>query len=91
MLMLCLIFRAFITSWKAAAANCGPLSEIILSGSPNRLKTSLINRFAVCNAVTVLLQGIRITPCESPWSTTTKIESKLLDSGRSVMKSIVIC
>ena len=91
MLMLCLIFRAFIISWKAAAANCGPLSEIILSGSPNHLKTSLINRFTVCNAVIVLLQGIRITPFESPWSTMTKIESNPSDNSRSIIKSIVIC
>jgi len=39
----------------------------------------------------VLLQGMKITPLVSPWSTTTKIESNPSDSGRSVMKSIVIC
>ena len=71
--------------------NCGPLSEIILLGSPNHLKTSLINRFAVCSAVAVLLQGMRITPFESPWLTMTKIESKPSDNGRSMIKSIVIC
>ena len=38
--------------------------------------------------VIVLLQGSKITPFESPWSTMTKIESKLSAVGRSVIKFI---
>ena len=38
----------------------------------------------------VLVQGSRITPLVDPWSTTTMIESNPLDSGRSVMKSMVM-
>ena len=32
-----LIPRSFRSYWNDRAANCGPLSEIILSGSPNLL------------------------------------------------------
>ena len=39
----------------------------------------------------VLLQGQKITPFERPWSTMTKMESKLWECGRSVMRSIEIC
>ena len=35
----------------------------------------------------VLVQGIRITPFIRLWSTMTKIESKLEERGRSVMRS----
>ena len=35
----------------------------------------------------VLVQGIRITPFVKPWSTTTKIKSKLEEGGRSVIRS----
>ena len=38
--------------------------------------------------VRVLLQGVRITPFERPWSTTTKIKSYPSTSGRLVIKSI---
>ena len=38
--------------------------------------------------VSVLLQGIKITPFESPWSTMTRIESCTSAGGRSVIKSI---
>ena len=39
----------------------------------------------------ILLQGHRITPFESPWSTMIKIELNPLLIGRLVMKSIVTC
>ena len=80
--------RSLRSSRKSFAANWGPRSEMILSGSPNRRKSVSCKIFAVPSASMVLLQGVRITPFVRPWSTTTKIESKLLDSGRSVMKSV---
>ena len=43
---------------------------------------------AVSSDVSVLLQGIKIIPFESPWSTMTRIELCLSTSGRSVIKSI---
>ena len=42
----------------------------------------------VSSDVSVLLQGIKITPFESPWSTTTRIKSCPSAGGRSVIKSI---
>ena len=71
--------------------NCGPQSDIMMSGSPYLLNTSLMYSSAVSIAVIISLQGDRITPFESPWLTTTKIESNPLLSGKSMMKSIVIC
>ena len=68
--------------------NWGPQSEMILSGNPNLLYKLLSKSFAMSLAVTVLLHGMRVTPLLSPWSTTTKMESKLSIGGRSVMKSI---
>ena len=78
----------FIISWNALAANWGPQSEIILSGSPNRLYRLSSRSCAAPSAVSVFVQGIKITPFERPWSTTTKIESKLSTGGRSVIRSI---
>ena len=48
----------------------------------------LIPSSAVSSEVSVLLQGIKITPFESPWSTMTRIELCPSASGRSVIKSI---
>ena len=45
---------------------------------------------AVPVASIILLQGSKITPLVDPWSTTTMIESKPPDGGRSVMKSMVM-
>jgi hypothetical protein len=42
----------------------------------------------VSSEVSVLLQGIKITPFESPWSTTTRIESYPSAGGRLVIRSI---
>jgi len=36
-------------------------------------------------------QGMKITPFVSPWSTTTRTESKLEESSRSVIMSQEIC
>ena len=80
--------RRFRSSLKAFDANCGPLSEIILSGSPNRLYRFSKSSFAVSSEVRVLLQGSKITPFERPWSTTTRIESYPSAGGRSVIKSM---
>ena len=68
--------------------NWGPRLEMILSGNPNIWYKLSSKSFAVSSAVTFLLHGIRIAPLLSPWSTTTKMESKLSIGGRSVMKSI---
>src|ERR1700678_1994074 len=77
-------------SLKTCDANCGPRSEIALSGNPYRLYKEFNKIVAVPSASIVLLQGSKITPFEDPWSTTTIIESKPSDSGRSVMKSMVM-
>ena len=80
--------RSFRSSKKALEANWGPLSEIILSGSPNHLYKFSKRSLAVPSDVIVLLHGSKITPFESPWSTTTKIESKPAAGGRSVIRSM---
>ena len=80
--------NSFSSSTNALEANCGPRSEMILSGNPNLLYKFSSKSFLVSLAVMVLLHGMIITPLLRPWSTTTKIESKLLIEGRLVMKSI---
>ena len=69
-------------------ANCGPQSEMILSSKLNLLYKFSSSNLAVPSAVIVLSHGMRITPLVSPWSTTTRIESKLSTGGKSVMRSI---
>ena len=71
-------------------ANWGPLSEIKVLWRPNRLKTWSKKSFATPMALMVLLQGMRITPLLSPWSTTTTKESCPFDLGRSVTRSMEI-
>ena len=83
-----LTFKSLSNSLKELEANCGPLSEIILSGSPNSLYRFSSKNLPVSSAVIVLLHGMRITPFVSAWSTTNKIESKLSAGGRLVIKSI---
>ena len=90
MLMANLIPRSLPNSLKALEANCGPRSEIALSGSPYRLYKESSKILAVPIASIVLLHGSRITPFVDPWSTTTSMESKPSEIGRSVIKSIVI-
>jgi hypothetical protein len=51
----------------------------------------LKNNYVTLSDVMVFLQGERITPFISPWSTTTITESKPLDSGISVIRSTEIC
>ena len=83
-----LIPSSFRISVNAFHASCGPQSEMILSGSLNRLYKFSRSSRAVSSEVSVLLQGSKITPFERPWSTMTKIESYLSAGGRSVIKSI---
>ena len=90
MLIASLMPKSRPNSRNALEANWGPRSEMALSGNPYRLYRESSKIFAVPMASIVLLQGSKITPFVDPWSTTTRIESKLSDSGRSVMKSMVI-
>ena len=73
---------------KALEANWGPWSDIILSGNPNHFYKFSNSNLPVSSAVIVLLQGVKITPLVSPWSTMTNIESNPFIGGRSVIKSI---
>jgi hypothetical protein len=74
---------------NAFAANCGPRSDNILSGNPNRLYKFSCNKSPIPSIVTVLVVGQRITPFERPWSTTTKIELLPSTGGKSVIKSML--
>jgi len=51
----------------------------------------LKNRAAILVVLMDLVQGMKITPFVSPWSTMTKIESKLEESRRSVNRLQEIC
>ena len=82
------ILRSFRSSLNALAANCGPRFEIILLGKPNRLNRLLNNSCATPSKVIVFVHGHKITLFKRPWSTTTKIESNLLERGKLVIKSI---
>ena len=78
----------FSSLTKDLEVNWGPQSEIILSGNLNRLYKFSSNSQPVFSVVIVFLQGVKITPLVSPWSTTTKIESNLSTGGKSMIKSI---
>ena len=80
--------RSFRRAVKAFDMNWGPLSEMILFGSSNRLYKCSSKSRPVSSEVNVLLQAMRITPFERPWSTMTKRELKPSANGRSVIKSI---
>jgi len=77
--------RSFRSSLNALAANCGPLSERKLLGSPNRRYTFSSKSFPTSSSVTVFEQGMKITPFVSPWSTMDKIESYPSIIGKSVI------
>ena len=64
--MLCLTPIAFMIPLKTFEANCGPLSDIIRSGSPYWMNTLSMYSLVVASVSIVLLQGHRITPFESP-------------------------
>ena len=74
--------------WNTWDANCGPLSEIICFGSPNRLNTFSCKSFAVPSASIVLVHGASTIALVAPWSITTSIVSNSLDRGSPVMKSM---
>ena len=59
--------------------------------SPNHLKTKSKNNWVIPTASMVLEQGARITPFVRPWSTMTITESKLEETGRSVMRLTESC
>ena len=84
-------WRSLANLRAKAEANWGPLLDIRESCRPNLLKTWEKNSLATPMASIVLEQGIMITPFVRPWSTTTKIESLLRTSGRSVTRSTDIC
>ena len=90
MLMFSLMPNSRPNSLKASEANCGPLSEIALSGRPKRLYNEVSKMVPVCSAVIVLFHDSKITPFVDPWSTMTMIELNPSDIGRSVIKSMVM-
>ena len=89
MLMFSLMLSSHPNSLNACEANCGPLSDIALSGGPKHLYNEVSKMVPVCSAVIVLLHDSKITPFVDPWSTITMIESNPSETGRSVIKSIV--
>ena len=80
-----------VSSLAKAEANCGPLLEIMESGSLKCLNTKSKKSWVIPLALTVFEQGARITPFIRPWSTTTTKELKPFDKGRSVVRSTESC
>ena len=78
-----LIPSNFKNSTKVLDANWGPQSDMILSSSPKCLYRLSNNNCAVCLAVIVFEQGMRIIPFVNPWSITTRMESCPFTSGKS--------
>ena len=76
-------------SFMTCDVNWGPRSDTIEHGS--LWFFHMLNRysFVVSSAVTIFVVGMNSISFEN-WSTTTKIESYLLDIGRSMVKSAVM-
>ena len=70
-------------------ANCTPLSLTMVHERPWSFQTWNKYSLAVSRAVAVLLHRMNLVSLEKR-STTVRIESKLLESGRSVMKSTLM-
>ena len=64
---------------------------MIVSWSPNCLKTFWKKNHPTSTASMVFEQGMMITPFIRPWSTTTMMESVFPTQGRSVTKSTDSC
>ena len=67
--------NCFQSSCVNFAVNWGLQSDTILVGRPCRLNTLFWKSVVVSSAIIVFLQGVMIIPLDSPWSTTTLIES----------------
>jgi len=77
------------SSFMILAANCGPLSEITLSGSPCSFQTLSLNKRANPSVLVLSVVGIKC-PIFVNLSTTTKIESYPCAKGNFVIKSALI-
>jgi len=70
-------------------ANCGPLSEIMLSSSLCNFQILFLNNYASLSALVLSVVGTKCTIFVN-LSTTTKIESYPCAKGNFVMKSALI-
>ena len=69
-------------------AKWGSRSDMILFGIPNQGTRCFRYLLATPGPSIVLWHGMNLAALEHPWSTMVRIESKPLDLGRSVMRSI---
>src|SRR5579863_5882335 len=77
------------SSCVVCAANCGPRLEIMVRGKPVHFHMLSNSSWLVCSAVMVLWHGDKIIALL--WqSTMVRILSYPFESGRSMMKSMVI-
>ena len=90
MLMFSLMPSSHPNSLNACEANCGPLSDIVLSGRPKHLYNEVSRIVSICSAMIILLHDSKIALFIDLWSTMTMIESNPSDTGRSVIKSMVM-
>ena len=83
--------RSQASSLARAEANWGPLSDITVSWSPNRLKTFWKKSLPTPAASMDFELGMMITPFVRLWLTMTMMKSMLPTRGRSVTKSTESC
>jgi hypothetical protein len=69
-------------------ANLGSLSEMILLGAPNHGTRCFRYSSATPGPSIILLHGMNFAALVHPWFTMVRMESNLLDFGRSMMRSI---
>jgi len=85
----CLIPNFCQNSWVTYAANCRPWSKMIVKGKLVHFQTLSISDWLVCSVVIVLWQGNKIMALLYR-STTVRIELYPFDTGKSVIKSIIM-
>ena len=78
------------SSFIIPAVNCGPLSEIMLSGRPCSFQTLSLNNHANPSALVLSVVGMKCSIFVN-LSTTTRMASYPCAKGNFVMKSALMC
>jgi hypothetical protein len=84
----CCIPKFLHIAWENCDANRGSWLEMMRRGSLKKGRTCFMYKHTDSVPSIVLRQGINYVAFEQPWSTIERIESKLSDRGRSVIKSM---
>jgi hypothetical protein len=84
----CCIPRFLHIARENCDVNQGSRSDMMWQGSPKNGSICFMYKHADSVPLIILRQGMNLVAFEHPWSTIEKIESKLSDTGRLVIKSI---